>query len=48
MVLEALNDIDWGEKTVSARISGLDSPFMYRDLIDVLEGPSKRLDTIMT
>jgi malyl-CoA/(S)-citramalyl-CoA lyase len=46
-VLEALNDIDWGEKTVSVRISGLDSPFMYRDLIDVLEGPSQRLDTIM-
>jgi malyl-CoA/(S)-citramalyl-CoA lyase len=46
-VLEALNDIDWGEKTVSARISGLDSPFMYRDLIDVLEGPSERLDMVM-
>jgi malyl-CoA/(S)-citramalyl-CoA lyase len=46
-VLEALNDIDWGGKTVSARISGLDSPFMYRDLVDVLEGPSERLDMIM-
>lgn len=46
-VLEALNDIDWGNKTVSVRISGLDSPFMYRDLVDVLEGPSQRLDTVM-
>lgn len=46
-VLAALNDIDWGEKTVSMRISGLDSPFMYRDLIDVLEGPSERLDMVM-
>lgn len=45
--LEALNDIAWGEKTVSARISGLDSPFMYRDLVDLLEGQSQRLDTIM-
>lgn len=47
VVLEALNDIDWGEKTVSMRISGLDSPFMYRDLVDVLEGPSQRLDLVM-
>jgi malyl-CoA/(S)-citramalyl-CoA lyase len=46
-ILEALNDIDWGKKTVSMRISGLDSPFMYRDLVDVLEGPSARLDMVM-
>ena len=46
-VLEALNEIDWEAKTISMRISGLDSPYMYRDLIDVLEGPSDRLDLVM-
>ncbi len=46
-VLEALNDLDWGRKTVSMRINGLDSPHMYRDLVDVLEGPSERLDLVL-
>jgi malyl-CoA/(S)-citramalyl-CoA lyase len=46
-VLEALNDLDWGQKTVSMRINGLDSPHMYRDLVDVLEGPSTRLDLVL-
>ena len=46
-VVEALNDLDWGRKTVSMRINGLDSPHMYRDLVDVLEGPSERLDLVL-
>ncbi len=46
-VLEALNDLDWGQKTVSMRINGLDSPHMYRDLVDILEGPSERLDLVL-
>ena len=47
-VLEALNDLDWGQKTVSMRINGLDSPHMYRDLVDILEGPSERLDLVLS
>lgn len=46
-LLEALNDIDWGKKTLSMRINGLDTPYMYRDLVDVLEGPSHRLDLLL-
>lgn len=46
-LLEALNDIDWGTKTLSMRINGLDTPYMYRDLVDVLEGPSHRLDLLL-
>ena len=46
-VVEALNDLDWGPKTVSMRINGLDSPHMHRDLVDVLEGPSERLDLVL-
>ncbi len=46
-VIEAINDIDWGEKTLSVRINGLDTPYMYRDLVDVLEQTRDRLDLIM-
>ena len=46
-LLEALNNFDWGKKTLSMRINGLDTPYMYRDLIDVLEGPSERLDLLL-
>ncbi|GBD42360.1 L-malyl-CoA/beta-methylmalyl-CoA lyase [bacterium HR39] len=46
-VIEAINDIDWGNKTLSVRINGLDTPWMYRDLVEVLEQCSDRLDLIM-
>ena len=47
-VIEAVNDIDWGEeKAVSVRINALDTEFWYRDLVDVLENASERLDLIM-
>jgi malyl-CoA/(S)-citramalyl-CoA lyase len=46
-VIEALNDIDWGDKTVSVRINGLDTHYMYRDVVDVLEQTGDRLDLIM-
>ncbi len=46
-VIEALNDIDWGNKTLSLRINGLDTHYMYRDVVDVLEQTGERLDLIM-
>ena len=46
-VIEAINDIDWGNKTLSVRINGLDTHYMYRDVVDVLEQASDRLDLIM-
>ena len=48
-VIEALGDIDWrgANKTVSVRINGLDTHYMYRDLIDVVEQAGARLDTIL-
>jgi malyl-CoA/(S)-citramalyl-CoA lyase len=33
-VIAALNDIDWGEKTLMLRINGLDTYYMYRDVVD--------------
>ncbi len=46
-IIEALNDIDWGSKTVSVRINGLDTHYMYRDVVDILEQAGDNLDTIL-
>ncbi len=46
-VIAALNEIDWGRKTVSVRVNGLDTHYMYRDVVDVLEQGGERLDLIM-
>ncbi len=46
-VIEAINDIDWGTKTVSVRINGLDTPYWVRDVVDVMEQTGGRLDLIM-
>ena len=46
-IIEAIGDVDWGRKTLSVRINGLDTPFWYRDVVDLLEQASDRLDQIM-
>ncbi|NQU56925.1 MAG: CoA ester lyase [Rhodospirillales bacterium] len=46
-IIAALNDLDWGTKTVSLRINGLDTHYMYRDVVDVVEQAGARLDLIM-
>lgn len=45
-VITALNEMDWGHKTMSIRINGLDTHYMYRDVVDVVEA-CERLDLIM-
>jgi len=46
-VIQAINDIDWGNKTLAVRINGLDTPYWYRDVVDILEQAGDRLDQIM-
>ena len=46
-IIQAIGDIDWGNKTLSVRINGLDTPFWYRDIVDLLEQAGDRLDQIM-
>lgn len=46
-VIQAIGDIDWGSKTLSVRINGLDTPYWYRDVVDLLEQSGDRLDQIM-
>ncbi len=47
--IAALNDIDWGAKgkTVSVRINGLDTHYMYRDVVDVMEQAGDRVHTLL-
>jgi malyl-CoA/(S)-citramalyl-CoA lyase len=45
-VVAALNDIDWGARSLSVRINGLDTHYMYRDVIDVVEN-CPRLDLLL-
>ncbi|MCG6111821.1 MAG: L-malyl-CoA/beta-methylmalyl-CoA lyase [Paracoccus sp.] len=46
-IIAAINDVDWGTKTLSVRINGLDTPWWYRDVVDLLEQAGDRLDQIM-
>ncbi|WP_411838653.1 L-malyl-CoA/beta-methylmalyl-CoA lyase [Paracoccus sp. ME4] len=46
-IIAAIGDVDWGTKTLSVRINGLDTPFWYRDVVDLLEQAGDRLDQIM-
>jgi malyl-CoA/(S)-citramalyl-CoA lyase len=46
-VIAAINEVNWGAKTLSVRINGLDTHYMYRDVVDVLEQAGDRLDLIM-
>lgn len=45
-VVAALNDIDWGRKVMAVRINGLDTHYMYRDVVDLVE-QCPRLDMLV-
>ena len=46
-VVESLAAIDWRAKLVTVRINSLDTPFAYRDLVDIVEGAGARIDAIV-
>ena len=46
-ITQAIGDVDWGNKTLSVRINGLDTPYWYQDLVEVLENCADRIDQIM-
>jgi len=45
-VIAALNEIDWGAKTVSVRVNGMDTHWTYRDIVEVLEA-CPRVDLLL-
>ena len=48
-VIQAINDIAWKSHgiTVSVRINGLDTQYMVRDVVDLVEQAGSKLDTIL-
>jgi len=43
----ALREFDWSRCSVSVRINGLDTPYCYRDIIEVAEQAGDRIDTML-
>lgn len=46
-IIQATHDVDWGGKSLAIRINGLDTPYWHKDIIEVLERGSERIDLIM-
>jgi citrate lyase beta subunit len=46
-VIQALKDVDFGRKVRMFRINALDTPFAYRDLVEVVEAAGDRIDVVM-
>lgn len=46
-VIRALRELDFGPRLRIFRMNGLDTPFAYRDLIDVVEAAGGHLDLVM-
>ena len=46
-IVQALNEVNWGNKTVTCRINGLDTPLCYQDVLALVEKGGERLDAIM-
>jgi citrate lyase subunit beta/citryl-CoA lyase len=48
-IIEAINDLDWKGHgvTVSVRINGLDTQYMVRDVVDLVEQAGSKIDTIL-
>lgn len=48
-IIEAINDMDWADHgvTVSVRINGLDTQYMVRDVVDLMEQCGEKLNTIL-
>jgi citrate lyase subunit beta/citryl-CoA lyase len=48
-IIATLSNLNWKEKgkTISVRINSLDTHYMYRDVIDVMENVGDKIDTIL-
>lgn len=46
-IIHAFRDGDWGDRVRAYRINGLDTPFSYRDIIDVIEQAGESIDVIV-
>jgi len=48
-VISALSELNWKKKskTISIRINSLDTHYMYKDLIDIMESVGNKIDTVL-
>ncbi len=48
-IIQAINDLDWKGHgvTISVRINGLDTQYMVRDVVDLVEQAGHKLDTLL-
>ena len=44
--IEALNEVDWGTKTIAVRVNGLDTPWALQDIVEVAKH-APRLDLVL-
>ena len=46
-VIAAFREEEWGRKVRAYRINGMDTPFAYRDVIDIVEAVGDRIDVVV-
>jgi citrate lyase beta subunit len=46
-IIRSFKDYDWGGRVRAYRINGLDTPFAYRDIIDVIEQTGANIDVVV-
>lgn len=46
-VVHAFTELDWGGKARMFRVNALDTPYFYRDLIDVIETAGQSIDLVL-
>src|SRR5262245_5979683 len=47
VVVESLKTLDFGRRAVAVRVNGADTPWCYRDVVDVVEPAGDRIDTLI-
>jgi malyl-CoA/(S)-citramalyl-CoA lyase len=46
-ISQAISDLDWGNKTLSVRINGLDTEYWVDDILALIDNKNERIDCIM-
>src|SRR5262249_26502827 len=46
-VVDAIDGLDWGDTVLCVRVNAWDTPWTYRDVVEVVEHAGERLDEIM-
>jgi citrate lyase beta subunit len=46
-IVRSFMDYDWGGRVRAYRINGLDTPFAYRDIVDVVEQAGESIDVVV-